>query len=144
MDSSDIINDLAKGISSTAKLFANDISTFSVVNDINVSADLVTISMWAYQWKMYFNPDISKQAQKITFSKKNFNKTRAVVCSYQKHLGVFLDKMLNFNTILKKKLQKQASITLFLTQEITIIKNTFLNYKNKNINKNNYNSNNKE
>ena len=129
MDSSDIINDLAKGISSTAKLFANDISTFSVVNDINVSADLVTISMWAYQWKMYFNPDISKQAQKITFSKKNFNKTRAVVCSYQKHLGVFLDKMLSFNTILKKKLQKQASITLFLTQEITIIKNTFLNYK---------------
>ena len=129
MDSSDIINDLAKGISSTAKLFANDISTFSVVNDINVSADLVAISMLAYQWKMYFNPDISKQAQKITFSKKNFNKTCAVVCSYQKHLGVFLDKMLSFNTILKKKLQKQASITLFLTQEITIIKNTFLNYK---------------
>ena len=33
------INDLTKGISLTAKLFADDTSIFSVVNDINVSAD---------------------------------------------------------------------------------------------------------
>ena len=33
------INDLVKGISSTAKLFADDTSIFSVFNDINVSAD---------------------------------------------------------------------------------------------------------
>ena len=33
------INDLTKDISSTAKLFADDTSIFSVVNDINVSAD---------------------------------------------------------------------------------------------------------
>ena len=48
-----------------------------------------------------FNPDISKQALEITFSKKNwnasypplyFNKSYVVLCSYQKHLGVFLDK----------------------------------------------------
>ena len=60
------INNLAKGISSTAKLFADDLSFtfFSVVTD-NVSADqmnkdLEKISMWAYQWKISFNPDISK------------------------------------------------------------------------------------
>ena len=48
------INDLTKDISSTAKLFADDTSIFSVVNDINVSADqmntyLEKISMWVYQ-----------------------------------------------------------------------------------------------
>ena len=51
------INDLAEGISSTAKLFAEDTSLFSVVNDIDESAnqmnlDLEKISLWAYQWKM--------------------------------------------------------------------------------------------
>ena len=72
------INELSKDISSTAKLFADDTSIFSVVNDINVSADQINkdlekISTWAYQWKMSFNPDISKQAQEITFSKKNID-----------------------------------------------------------------------
>ena len=33
------INDLAKGISSTAKLFVDDTYIFSVVNDINVPPD---------------------------------------------------------------------------------------------------------
>ena len=33
------INDLTKGISSTVELFADDTSIFSVVNDVNVSAD---------------------------------------------------------------------------------------------------------
>ena len=33
--------------------------------------DLEKISMWAYQWKMSFNPDISKQAKKITFFQPN-------------------------------------------------------------------------
>ena len=33
------INDLTKDISSTAKLFADDTSIFSVVNNINVTAD---------------------------------------------------------------------------------------------------------
>ena len=71
------INDLTKGISSTAELFADDTSIFSVVN-VNVSSDqmnkdLEKISMCVCQWKMSFNPDISKQAQEITFSKKNLN-----------------------------------------------------------------------
>ena len=71
-------NDLTKDIQSTAKLFADDISIFSVVNDINISADqmnksLEKISMWTYQWKMSFNPDTSKQTQEITLSKKNID-----------------------------------------------------------------------
>ena len=48
------INDLAEGISSTTKLFVDDTSLFSVVNNINESAnqmnmDLEKMSLWAYQ-----------------------------------------------------------------------------------------------
>ena len=32
--------------------------------------DLKKISEWAYKWKMIFNPDISKQAQEVIFSRK--------------------------------------------------------------------------
>ena len=64
------INDLAEGISSTTKLFADDTELFFVVNNINESAnqmnlDLEKISFWAYQWKMSLNLDISKQAQEV-------------------------------------------------------------------------------
>ena len=31
---------------------------------------LFVFSEWAYQWKMSFNPDISKQAQEVIFSRK--------------------------------------------------------------------------
>ena len=69
------INDLSKDISSTVKLFVGDTPIFSVVDDVNVSVmqlnkDLIKISKWAYQWKMSFNPGVSKQAQEIVFSHK--------------------------------------------------------------------------
>ena len=66
------INDLSKNLSSTAKLFADDTSIFSVVHDISLSSlqlndDLIKISNWAYQWKMSFNPEVTKQAQEVVF-----------------------------------------------------------------------------
>ena len=69
------INDLADGLSSNAKLFADDTSLFSVIHDVDASAnelnnDLYQINKWAFQWKMSFNPDPSKQAQEIIFSRK--------------------------------------------------------------------------
>ena len=95
---------------SSAKLFADDTSLFTVVKDKNESAnvlnnDLILISRWAYNWKMLFNPDPSKPAQEVIFSRKkqfqshptislnNFQVERA---SYQKHLGIILDEKLNF------------------------------------------------
>ena len=50
-------------------------SLFSIIHDINVSAgelneSLKKISDWAFQWKMIFNPDASKQAQEVMFSRK--------------------------------------------------------------------------
>ena len=57
------IHYLTKYISSTNKIFADDTSIFSIVNDIDVSerelnSDLKKISMWAYQLKMTFNPGV--------------------------------------------------------------------------------------
>ena len=69
------VNDIPEGIQSNIKMFADDTSIFSVMkNSINASAtlneDLHLISKWAYSWKMFFNPDPSKQATEIVFSKK--------------------------------------------------------------------------
>ena len=61
------INDLPNKLVSNPTLFVDDTSLFSTVTDPNVTAnrinnDLHKISAWAYQWKMNFNPDTSKQA----------------------------------------------------------------------------------
>ena len=36
----------------------------------HLNSDLSKISNWAFQWKMSFNPDPSKQAQEVIFSRK--------------------------------------------------------------------------
>ena len=69
------INDLPNDLSSNFDFFAHDMSLFSVVNNIHRSAttlsqDLNTITNWAFQWKMIFNPDLSKQAQEVIFNRK--------------------------------------------------------------------------
>ena len=86
-------------------LFADGTSLFSVVHNANTAAnelnnDLVKINRWAYQWKMSFNPDPSKQAQEVIFSRKTkkeyhpplaFNNNNVSETNSQKHLGVVLD-----------------------------------------------------
>ena len=59
------INDLTEGLTTNAKLFADDTSLFSVVHDTQTSAndfnkDLEIINNWAYQWKINLNPDPNK------------------------------------------------------------------------------------
>ena len=114
------INDISNDIESNVKLFADDTSLFSVVSDPNVSArslnnDLEIIRQWAFQWKMSFNPDPSKQAHEVIFSRKRkkpfypdlyFNQSKVVQISSQKHLGLFLDEKLNFNLQLKTIIDK--------------------------------------
>ena len=46
---------------------------YSVVRDPfqsanNLNRDLQVIQQWAYQWKMEFNPDLTKQATEVLFS----------------------------------------------------------------------------
>ena len=69
------INDLFMELKSNLKLFADDTSLFTIVTDKNESAntlnnDLMWISKSAYDWKMLFNPDPSKPAQEVIFSRK--------------------------------------------------------------------------
>ena len=128
------LNDLTKDISSKHKLFADDTSIFSIVNDIDVSkhelnSDQRKISMRTYQWKMSFNPGISKQAQEVIFSKKTqkifhpsvlFNNIPVQHSTVQKHFGVYLDKTLNFNTHIIEKIGKAS-------KGIRVIKKIFKN-----------------
>ena len=110
------INDLPNNLKTNAKLFADDTSLFSVVLNKDESAndltsDLCTISRWAYKWKMLFNPDVSKPAQEVLFSRKRtktdhpdvyFNNVKLKREPYQKHLGIFLDEKLNFKEHIDK------------------------------------------
>ena len=95
------INDLPEGLITNAKLFVDDMSLFSVVRDIAASTeelnnDLRNISKWGYQWKMIFNPDLTKQAEDSIFSRKlnklvypnlSFNNSQVSQIESQKHLG---------------------------------------------------------
>ena len=114
------INDLSENIESTVKLFADDTSLFSVVHDNNTSAELLNrdlhkISEWAQKWKMPFNPDVSKQAREVIFSRKQaksvrpdlvFNNTLVHQTHCQKHLGVYLDMKLNSKLHIKENISK--------------------------------------
>ena len=104
------INDLPNELKSNAKLFANDTSLFTVVNDKNDSANILnnylqSISTWTYNWKMLFNPGSSKRAQEMLFSRKkkiqvhpivSLNNVQVERVSSQKYLGILLNEKLNF------------------------------------------------
>ena len=114
------INDLSDGITSNVKLFADDTSIFSTIHGINYSAstlssNLLKISEWAFEWKMSFNPDPTKQAQEVIFSQKMIKPSHPLIklnnlpvqnASSQKNLGMILDGKLNFESHLKEKCLK--------------------------------------
>ena len=114
------INDLPNELKSNAKLFADDTSLFTIVNDKNESAnilnnDLLLISEWGYKWKMLFNPDPSKPAQEVLFSRKkqsqihptlSLNNIQVERVASQKHLGVILDEKLNFKQHIDSAISK--------------------------------------
>ena len=72
--------------------------------------DLDSICQWAYQWKMEFNSDPSKQATEVLFSCKKvspqltFNGTVIKKVNEQKHLGLILDSGLSFKKHLDEKI----------------------------------------
>ena len=115
------INDLSENLASKPKLFADDTSLFSVVKNVDASNidlnnDLKKICEWAFQWKMNFNPDPTKQTQgQMTNHRKVqttnhpplfFNENVVPQTSLHKHLGMFLDSKLNFSEHLKTIFQK--------------------------------------
>ena len=106
------INDLT----TIVKLVADDTSMFSVVHHTQTSANDLNkdnkeiINKWAFRWKMNFNPDPTKQAHKVIFSRRTkklyhpplvLNNTSVSQSPPQKHLGVILDFKLIFDEHLK-------------------------------------------
>ena len=127
------------------KVFADDISLYSIINDLDtcniaINNDLVKISRWAYQWKMSFHPDINKQALEVYFSQRRakslpppiiFNNNNVVNSPCRKHLGLVLDSKLSFIEHVDQKvnkcnrilgLMKRHSLTLSRKQLFTIYK----------------------
>ena len=73
------INDLSDNLQGNPKLFADDKSLLSTVKvhkrkANNLNSDQKEINKWAFQWKMNFNPDPTKQVQKVIFSRKTTKK----------------------------------------------------------------------
>ena len=125
------INNLPLGLCCNPELFARDTSLFSTItspaiSSSNLNEDLLKITQWAYQWKMSFNPDLTKQAQEIIFSRKKtdashpslyFNNTQIQRQSVQKHLGLFLDEKLSFLEHIDVKIKK-ATVGINLMRKL--------------------------
>ena len=116
------INNLLNELKSDGKLFADDTSLFAIVKDKSESAnilnnDLSEISKWAYNWKILFNPDPSKPAKEVVFSRKKKEQSHPGISlnnilfestSYHKHLGLILDEKLNFKQHIDSALLKMS------------------------------------
>ena len=101
---------------------------FSIVKDPTISAnnlnhDLDIIQQWAYQWKMEFNPDPTKQATEVLFSCKKssqnhpqliFNGIDVAKVNDQKHLGLILDSRLSFEKHINEKIIKAKKMLEYL------------------------------
>ena len=148
------INDLTDNISSNIKLFADDSSLFTRVrNNANatferLTNDLATITNWASQWKMKFNPDITKQAIEVIFSHKHcnprknpktphppltFNNIPVDRRSSTKHLGVILDERLSFREHVNEaieKAKKGIALMKFLSNKVSasVLELTYIMY----------------
>ena len=128
------------GLSSNCKLFADDTSLFSVVHDVTISSselnsDLSKISEWDFKWKMSFNPDQSKPAQEVLFSRKpktvphpsiTFNNNPLSLCPAQKHLGLVLDSNLTFNEHINHILSKVFDQSVLPRSSLLIIFKIFI------------------
>ena len=131
------INDLEVDIKSKVKFFADDTMLFSIVNDPLQSAsdlnhDLELINKWAYQWKMAFNPEPSKQAIEVLFSHKTnsvvhpplfFNGSLVSKSDTHKHLGILFDSKLSFSYHIVEKIKKAKKIVFilrFLSQSLPL------------------------
>ena len=130
------INDLAEGVTCKVNFFADDTSMFQAVSDVNMTADtlnqdLAIIQNWAFQWKMSFNPDPTKQAKEVTFSTKlskeqhpplSFNDHHIIASSSHKHFGLILDEKLSFAEHVKEaiiKAKRGIGIIRFLSKYVS-------------------------
>merc|ERR1712015_202857 len=68
------INDLIDVVESDIRIFADDTFIFRIFDPSSIDAlnrDLERITSWAHQWKMAFNPDATKPAIGVIFTRGN-------------------------------------------------------------------------
>ena len=117
------INDLPDNLVCNPKLFADDVSLNAVMYDKdsctkNLEEDLDRLHEWSVKWKMIFNPDPTKPAEKVIFTNRNLTSYKTVSYSgvevecvdYHKHLGLILDSKLNFTKHLDGKIAKANKV----------------------------------
>ena len=118
---------MPSGLNSNVKLSADDTSLFPIVHNITDSANLLNsnlskINEWALQWKKSFNPDPTKQAQEIIFSRKTskrnhpglmFNNNIVNLTTIHKHIGMVFDSKLSFDEHLKSVLRKLVKLLVY-------------------------------
>ena len=115
------INDLIQVVHSDIRIFADDTFIFRIVNPtsaLELTKDLEAITRWSEQWKLEFNPTITKQAAEVLFSNKKIksildplkmNDIPIKQLLETKHLGVTLDNELSFKPHIEEKLFKARS-----------------------------------
>ena len=119
------INDLADGLSSNTKLFADDNFVFSIIHDSVITTSKLNKDLNRIkhlQRKISFNPDSNKQDQEVIFPSKlntlchppvRFNNSNVSQGSSRKHLGLTLDNSLTIEkhlTDVSKKLSKTIGL----------------------------------
>ena len=104
------INDLPPGLTTNVKLFADDTSLFSVVNNASLSASRLSNDLEKTQDRAF--------AKEVTFSKKKKKKILVLIIPYlfhnplteqdttQNHLGLKLGHQLTFQYHLNKNIKK--------------------------------------
>ena len=112
------INDIPNEVKSNVKFFADDTSLFTVVKDKNESANILnnglqSISTWTYNWKMLFNPDSSKPAQEVLFSRKKKFKFIQPQASTMFRLKEYLIKNMQISYLMKNLISNIILIVLF-------------------------------
>ena len=115
------INDITESITSTIRLYADDVLLYRVINDeadtICLQNDLLILENWANTWQMKFNP--SKCIHLARTRKKTHIKHYYRIHSQQiqqnkstKYLGVVIDKYLTWkehiNDICSKAIKAKA------------------------------------
>lgn len=107
------INDIVCDINSSIRLFADDTSLYIIVENpqnaaIVLNSDLDTISKWASNWLVDFNPSktcsllISRKSVPIAHPSLIMNNFVLTESSHHKHLGVIFSSTCNWNEHIEK------------------------------------------
>ena len=112
------INDLPDNLICNPKLFADDVSLNAVMYERNVCTnslndDLKRLYEWSVKWKKIFNPNPTKPAEDVIFTKRNLtlydpvSGVDVMQVDYHKHLGFILDSKMSYSKHIDGKIGKR-------------------------------------